>query len=136
MTTELATELATDPTTDTAAVGPRPAGLTATAIPLACVPGAIPPAERQAHVALAARLLAESVRERRALTGGEDGYAYRFDADAFDDLARWIANERRCCPFLTFTLELAPGGGPVWARLAGPAGTRELLDAELPAPAR
>ena len=73
--------------------------------PLACVPGALP-----------------------------DGYAYRFDADAFDDVARWVANERRCCPFLTFALELSPEGGPLWARLTGPEGTRAFLDAELPAP--
>ena len=104
----------------------------AAAVPLSCVPGAIPAAERDAHFALARRLLAESARERRALSAGEDGYAFRFDADAFDDVARWITNERRCCPFLTFTLELAPDAGPMWVRLAGPAGTRELLDAELP----
>jgi hypothetical protein len=105
--------------------------------PLACVPGAIPAAERRAHFALLARLFTEAVRERRDATGGAgggaEGYAFRFDADAFADLARWIANERNCCPFLTFAIELAPDGGPIWMRLAGPAGTRELLDAELPA---
>ena len=44
--------------------------------------------------------------------------------------ARFVANERRCCPFLTFTLELAPDGGPLWLRLTGPAGTRAFLEAE------
>ena len=102
-----------------------------TTVPLACVPGAIPAAERRAHFALAGRLFGAELRERRALP---DGYAYRFDAEAFDDVARWMANERRCCPFLTFTLELEPDGGPLWVRLAGPAGTRAFLDAELPAP--
>ena len=112
---------------------PTVAAARAAATPLACVPGAIPPAERAAHFALVTRLFADVARERSDLPAGEDGYAYRFDADALDDLARWIANERRCCPFLTFTVEPAPGGGPVWVRLAGPPGTRELLDAELPA---
>jgi hypothetical protein len=103
---------------------------TAAATPLACVPGAIPAAERGAHFALIERLLGTRLRERRAL---ETGYALRFDADAFDDLARWLGNERRCCPFLTIALELAPDGGPVWVRLTGPEGTRDFLDAEIPA---
>ena len=100
------------------------------ALALACVPDAIPAAERPAHVERLARLFTTAVRERRTLP---DGYAYRFDADAFDELARWVANERRCCPFLRFTVELAPGDGPVWVRLTGPTGTRAFLDAELPA---
>ena len=68
------------------------------------------------------------MREKSSLP---NGYAYRFDADAFDDLARWIANERRCCPFLTFAVELTPNAGPIWVRLTGPDGTRDFLDAEL-----
>lgn len=103
-------------------------------LPLACVADAIPASERPAHFALLARLFTEDVRERRDLPDGADGYAFRFHVRAFDDLARWIANERRCCPFLTFTLEVAPDGGPVWVRLAGPAGTRRFLDAEFPTP--
>ena len=104
-------------------------------VPLACVPGAIPAAQRPAHFALVTRLFTAAARERRDPSGGAEGYAFRFDADAFDDLARWIANERRCCPFLSFALELAPDGGPLWLRLTGPAGTRAFLDAELPASA-
>jgi len=104
-------------------------------VPLACVPGAIPAAERPAHFALITRLFTAAARERRDLSGGAEGYAFRFDADAFDDLARWVTNERRCCPFLSFALELAPDGGPLWLRLTGPAGTRAFLDAELPASA-
>jgi hypothetical protein len=99
-------------------------------IPLACVPGAIPAAERVAHFELLTRLFSTAAREKRALP---DGYSYRFDAAAFDDLASWIANERRCCPFLTFVIELTPGDGPIWIRLTGPEGTQGFLDAELPA---
>jgi hypothetical protein len=95
---------------------------------LACVPGAIPLAERPAHFALLARLFGEAVRERHDLP---DGYAFRFDAESFEQVARFVANERRCCPFLTFTVELAQEAGPIWLRLTGPPGTRELLDAEL-----
>ena len=103
-----------------------------TDIPLACVPGAIPADERPTHFALAARLFGTEARERRALP---DGYALRFDAEMFGQVAQFVEHERLCCPFLTFTLELAGAGGPLWLRLTGPAGTREFLDAELtPAP--
>lgn len=105
----------------------------AAAVPLACVAGAIPASERDAHFALLTRLFTASARER---VGIADGYAYRFDANTFDDLARWITNERRCCPFVRFAIELSPDAGPIWLRLTGPAGTRDFLDAELPASAR
>ncbi|MDQ3698597.1 MAG: hypothetical protein M3373_11335 [Gemmatimonadota bacterium] len=96
--------------------------------PLACVPGAIPAAQRPAHFELLARLFGEHSRERWDIP---DGYAFRFEADAFDDVARFVTNERRCCPFLTFTIELSADGGPLWFRLSGPTGTRDFLDAEL-----
>jgi hypothetical protein len=98
-------------------------------VPLACIPEAIPATERPAHFALLARLFGEGARERRELA---DGYAFRFEADALDDVARFVANERRCCPFLAFTLDLAPEGGPLWLGITGPAGTRAFLDVELP----
>jgi len=100
------------------------------AIPLACVAVAIPAAERGAHFQRLTRLFTAAARERRDLP---EGYAYRFDADAFDDLTRWIANERHCCPFLTFTVELSPDGGPIRVRLTGPEGTQAFLEAALPA---
>jgi len=96
---------------------------------IACVPGAIPENERPSHFALLKRLFGDSVRERRDI---QDGYAFRFDEDAFDDVARFATNERRCCPFLTFVIELSPNGGPLWLRLSGPAGTQTFLNAELP----
>ena len=104
--------------------------MTTSTPPLACVPGAIPAAERAAHFARLERLFTSDVRERQTLP---DGYAFRFDAGAFDELARWIAYERRCCPFLRFELALAPDDGPIRLRLTGPEGTHAFLDAELPA---
>jgi hypothetical protein len=90
---------------------------------------AIPEGERAAHAALASGLFAKLVRERRDVPGG---YAFRFEADRLADLARFVANERRCCPFLSFRIELAPDEGPVWLRITGPPGTRQLLAQELP----
>ena len=95
---------------------------------LACVPAAIPAAVRQAHFALARDLLEVRAEERLPLP---DGYAIRFRADALEAVARFVENERKCCPFLTFALTLDPDCGPLWLRMTGPAGTRAVLDAEL-----
>ncbi len=112
---------------------PTPAATRTPDRPLACVVGAIPAAERPVHFARLTRLFGEAARERHPLPDGADGYAFRFDPAEFDDVARFVANERRCCPFLAFALDLAPDGGPLWLRLSGPDGTRAFLDAELPA---
>ena len=103
--------------------------MTIPSVPLACVPGAIPAAERPDHFALLRTLFTETVLEKTPLP---DGYRFRFPASAVEALARWIENERNCCPFLTFSLEVTPAGGAVWLRLSGPEGTREFLEAELP----
>jgi hypothetical protein len=99
-------------------------------IALACVPGAIPLTERPAHFELLSRLSGSDARER-----GEhpDGCAFRFDADAWSDISRWIDNERRCCPFRSFDVRVAAAEGEIRVRLSGPAGVRAFLDAELPA---
>jgi hypothetical protein len=98
------------------------------AVPLACVPGAIPAAERPAHFALVAELFGGTTRERRDV---EDGYAFRFDAERLDGVMRFVANERRCCPFLEFAITVSPADGPVWLRMTGPEGTRAFLTAEM-----
>ncbi len=96
--------------------------------PLVCVPDAISASERVAHFRLIRELFSEQCRERVEL---DDGYAFRFPAASFDPVSRFVSNERKCCPFLRFQIELSPQQGPVWLRLQGPKGTREILDAEL-----
>lgn len=98
------------------------------ASPLACVPGAIPAADRAVHLALAKQLFERMARARKEL---RDGYAFQFDASALESVARFIENERRCCPFMTFELELPPESGPLRLRMTGPEGTRAVIDAEL-----
>ena len=60
-----------------------------------------------------------------------DGYAVRFHSDAFESVARFVANERKCCPFVNYELSIARESGPLWLRITGPTGTREVLQAEL-----
>jgi hypothetical protein len=69
--------------------------------------------------------------ERRELA---DGWAVSLPGDDGTLLAcaQWILGERRCCPFLTFTLECQPSR-ELQMRLTGPEGTREVLSAELAA---
>jgi hypothetical protein len=98
------------------------------AVDVACVPSAIPLGERVAHFALGRRVFAELVEERIDL---HSGIALRLRGENFPQVARFIANERKCCPFLHIEVEIAPGAGPMWLRLTGPPGTRELIEAEL-----
>ena len=96
---------------------------------LVCRIGALQPEERARHTELLSALKSSilGVAER------PDGYAFRFsgEGDLFRRLAEWATLERACCPFLDFELLLERDGGGATLRLSGPAGTRELLRAEL-----
>ena len=96
-------------------------------IALACDLAAIPAEEREAHELLAKQLFFASVPDRQELP---DGYAFRFRADQYPLLAAFIANERLCCPFFQFTLEVTPAQGPLWLRLTGGDGVKEFIRAE------
>jgi hypothetical protein len=96
--------------------------------PLACDPGGIPAEARAAHFELVSRLFTAQAIERQPVEGGR---AFRFPVEALSELGTFIENERRCCPFLTFRLTLAPAAG-LWLELTGPEGTPEFLDHELP----
>jgi hypothetical protein len=85
-------------------------------IPLACNLTAINAAERPAHYRRAERLMSEAVQERQELP---DGYALRYQADDYADLVAFIGNERLCCPFFRFTLDISPAQGPIWLRITG-----------------
>ena len=87
-----------------------------TSLPIACDLTALSAEQRSAHLALVAQLFGSLVREIRELP---DGYAYRFDGEHYQLAAEFIANERLCCPFLTFGLDVSPQRGPVWLRMTG-----------------
>lgn len=91
---------------------------------LACDPQAIPAEERAAHLDRTRRLFA-TAQDCVALSAG---YVFRFEVDQLGEVVRFVEHERRCCPFLSFTLELEGHDESLWLRLIGPAGTRELLE--------
>ena len=92
--------------------------------PIACDLSAIPAEARPRHASLL-RSLAAKTRERRELG---DGFAFRFDTDSgtLTELAEWIGLERRCCPFLRFTIDVEPGGA-LWLRLTGDGGVKAFV---------
>jgi hypothetical protein len=58
-----------------------------------------------------------------------DGYVFRLPGDGkwIAIIAKMIAAERECCPFLKFEFVAQPGMGPVILRVTGPAGTKDFL---------
>jgi hypothetical protein len=92
---------------------------------------AIPPEKRGAHHALTRRLMTVVVEEISELP---NGLAFQFPAEEYNAVAEFVSRERLCCPFLTFTLELAPECGPLTLRLTGGEGVKDFIRAELHLP--
>ena len=95
---------------------------------LACDLSAIALEQRAGHQALATQLFRQAAQERTELT---DGYAFRFPAERYADLTAFIANERLCCPFFTFTLEVTADQGPLWLHITGREGAKAILQGAL-----
>ncbi len=89
---------------------------------LACNLGAIDPAHRDEHVKTAEHVFA-SVLETKELFGG---YAIRLPLETpmLLKAAAWIANERLCCPFFSFTLVVS---GQLWLEISGPEQAKDEL---------
>ncbi len=92
--------------------------------PIACNLTAIDDEVRPQHVDLALYLFGEGLLERQELP---DGYAFRYAPDNYRAVADFIETERLCCPFFNFTLEVTPENGPIWLRITGRPGVKELL---------
>jgi hypothetical protein len=94
----------------------------------ACDMTAIPPADRPAHRQLIRHLMTQAAEDIGEVP---DGFAFRFPADEYQAVTEFVARERLCCPFLTFTLEVLPEQGPLVLRLTGADGVKEFIRAEL-----
>ena len=95
----------------------------------ACDMTALAPEQRSAHVARIKNLF-RSVQSSRELP---NGYAFELqnDADVLLTAAEFIVNERLCCPFFDFALEIEREGGPVWLSLTGREGVKPFIMAEV-----
>ena len=58
-----------------------------------------------------------------------NGYAFRYpsETDVYLRVAEFVTLERLCCPFLTFTVSLGQGRGPLWMRITGREGVKAFL---------
>ena len=96
--------------------------------PLACNMGVFTSAQRESHIQSTTELIqaVQSVQE----VG--NGYEFRFpnETEYISKIAEFISNERLCCPFLKFTLNIVSNREPVSLSLTGPSGTQEFLRAE------
>jgi len=97
-------------------------------IPIACDLTALEPDVRATHMAAAVQLLRGDAAE---VTELPEGYAFRYRADQYDRVVQFIANERRCCPFFTFNLAVAPAHGPLWLRITGGEGVKDFIQCQL-----
>jgi len=100
-------------------------------VPLACDMTAIPADERGVHQTITRQLMASAttIRDLR------DGLAFQWPATEYEAIARFLDYERRCCPFLAFTLTVSPDRGPLDLRMTGREGVTAFLRAELHLPA-
>jgi hypothetical protein len=103
--------------------------MTASESPFACDMSAFDPSERKRHLAALQEVFG-AVAEIRELA---DGYAFRLPSETAWVLkaADFIANERRCCPFFGFALQLEPERGALWLSLTGREGVKPFILAEI-----
>jgi len=96
---------------------------------IACVMDALTVDERKRRAELFSKI-SEQAQETQELP---DGYAVRFapDTTTWMRLAEFITFERRCCPFLAFSLNAEDENGAMWLRITGRQGVKEFLAAEL-----
>lgn len=97
--------------------------------PIACDMTAIPPDQRQVHLATSKELFSR-IEEFREL---ENGYEFRFapESDLIVKLAQFLSLEKLCCPFLNFVVEVGQESGPVWLRLTGRGGVKPFIREEI-----
>lgn len=75
-------------------------------LPIVCDLSVFTPEERKEHLDSSAKIFTNAKRVLEI----DDGYAFHFDhsEDLVIQLATWINNDNRCCPFLTHELAIEP----------------------------
>ena len=96
--------------------------------PLVCNMDVFTSAQREAHIQTTTDLIQalQSVQEVK------NGYEFTFpnETEFISKIAEFISNERLCCPFLKFTLNILSNREPLSLSLTGPIGIQEFLRAE------
>ena len=93
-----------------------------------CNTKALTAEERAHHKQLSEKLWAA----RKATVETEKGYEFQFGPQdvTLVELADWIANESKCCPFFDFHIDLENEGKLICLRLTGEEGVKQFIRAE------
>jgi hypothetical protein len=96
--------------------------------PLVCNMDVFTSAQREAHI----QSTTELIQALQSVQEVKNGYEFTFpnETEFISKIAEFISNERLCCPFLKFTLNILSNREPLSLSLTGPIGTQEFLRAE------
>ncbi len=95
---------------------------------IACNPSAIAVDDRLAHINLSKEVFSQAnVLEVKELA---DGYSFRLPLETpmIHKLASFIANERLCCGFFTFTLTVSD---QLWLSLTGSSDVKHIIKTDI-----
>lgn len=83
--------------------------------------------DREAHVAVSERVFGAVMDTQETA----DGYEFKLPVERLNDVALWMSNERLCCPFFHFSLNLAPESSHLWLSLGGSDAVKALIKADI-----
>jgi hypothetical protein len=83
--------------------------------------------DREAHVAVSEQVFEAVINTRET----PDGYEFRLPVEQLKNVAVWMSNERLCCPFFHFSLNLAPQSDHLWLGLGGSDTVKALIKADI-----
>lgn len=95
---------------------------------IACNPRAIDASNRDAHVDLSKEIFSTSnILEVKELT---NGYGFRLPSETpmIHKIAQFIANERLCCSFFTFTMIV---NEQLWLELTGSEDVKQIIKTDI-----
>ena len=93
-----------------------------------CNTRALTPAERARHAQLGEKMDAA----RKAVVETENGYEFQYTPArlSIGELAEWVAQESKCCPFFDFHIDFEEQGHLLCLRLTGDEGVKAFIRAE------
>jgi hypothetical protein len=99
-----------------------------------CNTKALNPIERTQYKALTDKLIAN----RKDIIETEKGYEFQFGPSTVSlaELAQWVVNESKCCPFFDFHIDLEREGKLLCLRLTGDEGIKAFIRAEFQVPSK
>jgi hypothetical protein len=93
-----------------------------------CNTTALNPVERARHKLLTDKLVAQRTR----VVETEKGYEFQYSPSivSLAELAEWVSDESKCCPFFGFHIDLENVGTLLCLRLTGELGVKQFVRSE------